>query len=411
MTPAKALLEIFEANHADLLLEISRRFQSSTLEELNCAEEDCILRLAWSFLDPIHQSLRYDNDYLFRFFLDYSSKKWAAKGLTLESSIGTLNILGDVLKDTCARHSPPDVLFDNLNYLTTLLGKGVAGIATNFMHQRDQLLDELRRTNVRLIEQSRHRLDFMAGISHELKTPLTSVIAYSEQLKYRDLPPETRASFIEVIYDQSNKLLQLIDDLLDISRSENENSQLNLKWSHLIDVLEEAVSTVAVRATEKNINLILEPVERLPRVHMDPLRIQQVVWNILTNAVKYSEGDSDVMISASRQGEMLQVAIKDHGIGIKPRDLDRIFGSFHQTHDALAMAEGGAGLGLGIVRHYLNLHGGEIEVESSYGEGSTFTFSIPINGPDLEAIDEDSPIANEIQTASPVAEEPVSHQK
>ncbi len=346
----------------------------------DCSDEELRI-LAWSHLDPILQSLRYDDDYLFTFFLDYASGRSAEEGLPIEDSQLTLSIIGRSLWEVTVAESEPETLIENLLRLDSILSKGRDGIAGNYLKQRDHLLAELRKSNARLMEMTKRKLDFLAKVSHELKTPLTSVIAYSEQLQNTNLPEEIRSEFINVVHDQSHKLYQLIEDLLDLSKAENEQSRLNLSWSDIATVLEEAIGTVQARAAEKEITLKLQPPDDLPKCYMDPFRVQQVVWNLLTNGVKYTNDGGEVTLSAQRRGEEVVVSVADNGIGIKPESIDKIFELFHQTHDALALQEGGAGLGLDIARHYLQLHGGDIWVESVFGEGSTFSFSLPIQGP------------------------------
>ncbi len=381
MGSGNSLLQIIEQNVEHLQDAIARRFRNSGRAVFDDFEFEDLRTFAWSHIDPILQSLRYEDQYLFSFFLDYSSGRNAEKGLPMEDNLFTLGLVSETIWECVVDESHADDLAENLGQLVGIVGKGKDGIAANYMTQRDELLGELRESNAKLMEDTKRKLDFLAKVSHELKTPLTSVIAYSEQLMDSGLPSEIRVEFSKVVHDQSSKLLQLIEDLMELSKFQNDRSRLNLSWADPATVIEEAIGTVQVRARQKEITIETGAMQDLPKTHMDPFRVQQVIWNLLTNGVKYNEPGGTVTVDAKRQGDELMIAVSDDGIGIKPENQEMIFQSFHQTEDALAMLEGGAGLGLDIVRHYLNLHGGRIAVESVYGEGSTFTVYLPIAGP------------------------------
>lgn len=389
MEAGKGLLPILERNAEALQESVARRFRNSGRCAFDQFDFEGLRTLAWRHIDPILQSLRYEDDFLFTFFLDYASERNVEQGLPIEDSLLTLNMVSETLWELTVAESPPGEVADNLTRLVSILSKGKDGIAANYMTQRDQAVDELRRSNEKLLESTKRKLEFLAKVSHELKTPLTSVIAYSEQLEDESLPIPIRSEFSHVVHEQSSKLLQLIEDLMELSRFENDHTRLNLSWSDPAGVINEAIGTVKARADKKQIRLELDPLPALPRVFMDPFRIQQVLWNLLTNGVKYTEAGGRVRVSAWAQGEELCISVSDNGIGIKPESQQAIFESFHQTHEALAMLEGGVGLGLDIARHYLHLHGGRIEVASVYGEGSTFSFWIPLAGPPGAAVQRD----------------------
>ncbi len=404
MAIGKNLLQIIEGNIDGIQDAIARRFRNSGRAVFDNFDFDGLRTLAWSHIDPIIQSLRYEDDFLFTFFLDYSSGRSADDGLPMEDSLHTLSLVSDTIWEFGVAESDPEDLAENLGRLVSILGKGKEGIATNYMTQRDQALGELQESNTKLMEDTKRKLNFLAKVSHELKTPLTSVIAYSEQLLDEGLPIEIRSEFNKVIHDQSSKLLQLIEDLMELSKFQNDRSRLNLNWSDPVTVIEEAIGTVEVRAGQKDITIALDPPPNLPQVYMDPFRVQQIVWNLLTNGVKYNEPGGEVRVSAAMEDEELVLIVKDNGIGIKPENQDAIFQSFHQTDDALAMVEGGAGLGLDIVRHYLGLHGGHISVESVYGEGSTFTVRLPQGGPENTEAEETDTTAKTDVEAAPIVD-------
>lgn len=407
MEPGKSLLQIIESNAEPLQEAVARRFRNSGRCSFDQFDFDGLRALAWRHIDPILQSLRYEDDYLFTFFLDYASEQNVAAGVPIEDSLLTLNMVSETLWELTVSQSEPEHLGENLGRLISILSKGKDGIAANYMTQRDHAVEELRKSNAKLMESTKRKLEFLAKVSHELKTPLTSVIAYSEQLEDEELSLAVRAEFSKVVHDQSSKLLQLIEDLMELSRFHNDRTRLNLSWADPVTVIQEAIGTVKVRADKKQIAIVLDELPELPRVRMDAFRIQQVIWNLLTNGVKYNEPGGTVRISAHIEDDELCIDVTDDGIGIQPENQELIFESFHQTGDALAMLEGGAGLGLDIARHYLNLHDGRIGVESVYGEGSTFTIWLPLAGPAGDGSTPPAPAPDEIlEVEFPAAEAP-----
>jgi len=318
-----------------------------------------------------------------------------------------LDLMGEIIWDEVARRSDTEQQQDNLRRLSRLLNKGKNAISGIYMRQRNEVMQELRCSNLRLIEESKKKLDLLAKVSHELKTPLTSIIAYSEQLISPELPGEIRAEFTRVVYDQSLKLQQLIEDLLDFSRNQDNQNRLNLQRADLKEVIAEAIVTVQARAQKKGVRLIVLDSQSLPEIRMDAFRIQQVIWNLLTNAVKYNRAGGEVEIRSLRRGDNVLVAVADTGIGISEKELGKIFTRFHRADDPMALMESGRGLGLDLARHYVNLHGGEIWAESRPGVGSTFSFTLPVDGPPQLA----DPSRQAPQVSSKVRSEPPAARK
>ncbi len=381
MAKTASLLEIFEESLPAVQSKMAAALAESGhghFHDLDRAELD---KLAWSYLDPILQSLRYENDFLYTFFIDFAGDRGAKGGEPIEAMQQVLDLMGELIWDEVALRSDPELLHDNLNRLSRLLNKGKNAISGIYLRQRNELLTELRRSNLRMIEESKKKLDVLAKVSHELKTPLTSIIAYSEQLNTSQLPGEVREEFTKVVYDQSLKLQQLIEDLLDFSANQDSQNRLNLQRTELSEVIAEAIGTVQARAQKKDVKLIVRERQTLPSLRMDGFRIQQVIWNLLTNAVKYNKPGGEVEISCQRRGDNVLVEVSDTGIGIGASDLDKVFQRFHRSDNPMALMENGTGLGLDLARHYVNLHGGEIWVESVVGEGSVFSFTLPVDGP------------------------------
>jgi PAS domain S-box-containing protein len=236
---------------------------------------------------------------------------------------------------------------------------------------------DILKANERLREIDRLKSEFLATMSHELRTPLTSIIAYSELLRDRRVNDTKRSEFLEIITEQGNRLLQLITDLLDLSKLECGKMQLNLEQADLNEIILSGVETIKPTAEKKGLEIVTYLAPTLPPAHMDTKRIRQVCWNLLCNAVKFTDSGGKITVFSEDGVEELLVKISDTGIGIKPEDMERIFDRFAQVDSSATRTHGGAGLGLDLVRHFVTLHSGRVWVESEYGRGSTFFFTLP----------------------------------
>jgi signal transduction histidine kinase len=216
-------------------------------------------------------------------------------------------------------------------------------------------------------------------MSHELRTPLNAVIGFSEVLLDRLFGElnDKQAEYLEDIRDSGRHLLELLNEILDLSKVEAGRMELELKDASLREALEHGVAMVRERASRKGLSLevVIDP--DVDVVVADPLRLKQVILNLLTNAVKFTPSGGRVETRARRVGEEVQVSVEDSGIGIAEDQLERIFESFQQGPRSVSGAAEGTGLGLTLSRRIVELHGGRLWVESRLGHGSTFTFAIP----------------------------------
>ncbi len=220
------------------------------------------------------------------------------------------------------------------------------------------------------------RRDFVANVSHELKTPLTSVRGYAETLLEGGLDDtENRESFVRIIRDQSARLQSLVDDLLSLADLERPDVRLRRERFDLRDAVERQIASLRARAESAHLTIDLEPGPPLP-VAADRMRIDQVIANLLDNAIKYTERGG-VRVRLGREGFLAWCEMEDSGPGIPAADLPRIFERFYRVDKARSREKGGTGLGLAIVRHILALHGGRVAVESVVGRGSSFRFELP----------------------------------
>jgi signal transduction histidine kinase len=237
--------------------------------------------------------------------------------------------------------------------------------------------------NARLYHESeaanQAKVDFLSVVSHELRTPLTAVIGYSELLSLGIPEPLTarQGEQLERIEIAANHLLQLIDQILTIANLEAGTISMVPREVRLAAILQRAEAIARPLAREKRLEMTIEAPDPDVVLTTDPDRLLQVFINLLSNAVKFTESGS-IQVRASRLGDAVEVTVRDTGIGIEPGTIARIFEPFRQIESPTTRRSGGTGLGLTISRRLLELLGGEIEVESTPGEGSTFTVRLPV---------------------------------
>ena len=244
------------------------------------------------------------------------------------------------------------------------------------LDSRASLLEDANR---RLSEINRMKEVFLTTVSHELKTPLTCIIAYAEFLRQDEtsIEPEQRRTFSRILYDQASRLLDLVNDIMDLSRLEGGAIRLNLADTAINDVVESCVTTLETLAVRKGIRLEQKLGEGLPDIPIDASKLRQVIVNLLNNAVKFTESGGTIEIGTRLLEDHVVVEVTDSGIGIPARDLNRIFDLFTRSDVAVSRQYEGLGLGLHLVKRLVELHGGRIWVESTPGKGSRFYFSLP----------------------------------
>jgi signal transduction histidine kinase/ActR/RegA family two-component response regulator len=237
-----------------------------------------------------------------------------------------------------------------------------------------QVNEELRRLD-------ELKSEFLAMVSHELRTPLTAIVGYSRLLSRQVHGPLTpkQLEHQDAIFRAAQRLTDLINDLLDVSRLEAGRVELSPRPTDARQVVDQVNAVVGVAAQAKRIRLTNALPADLPLVHADPSRLQQVLVNLMGNAVKFTPPDGAVRVSGGRHRDQVWVSVEDTGVGIPREELGRIWDPFYQVETPMRRRHGGSGLGLAIVRRLVELHGGMVRVESE-GEnrGSRFTFTLPV---------------------------------
>ena len=225
---------------------------------------------------------------------------------------------------------------------------------------------------------NRSKDEFLATVSHELRTPLNSIVGWSRLLFNGSLPEERRQHAIEVIRRNADAQARLVEDLLDVSRIISGQLQLDVKTVPLSRVIATVIDSVRPALDAKELNIYAEIASDDVVVSGDETRIQQVVWNLVSNATKFTPAKGSIHIELSRSASGIQLVVKDDGEGIKPEFLPYVFDRFRQADAGIDRVRGGLGLGLAISRHLVELHGGTIAVHSEgLGSGSTFTVCLP----------------------------------
>nr|WP_237741488.1 PAS domain S-box protein [Anabaena sp. PCC 7108] len=245
--------------------------------------------------------------------------------------------------------------------------------------EREKLLEREQAARAEAEAVNRIKDEFLATLSHELRTPLNAMLGWTQLLRSRKFDENTTARALETIDRNSHALAQLIEDVLDVSRIIRGKLQLNLRPVELVPVVEAAIDTVRPAADAKEISLDFQEDSAVGIVMGDANRLQQIVWNLLSNAVKFTPKRGRVEVQLERINSRVQIRVSDTGSGISPEFLPYVFERFRQADSSTTRSHGGLGLGLAIVRHLVELHGGTVSVISQgIEQGTTFIVNLPM---------------------------------
>ncbi|MEA2646940.1 MAG: hypothetical protein QOE92_2023 [Chloroflexota bacterium] len=214
--------------------------------------------------------------------------------------------------------------------------------------------------------------------SHELKTPLTAIKAMAELMLAYDLPDDQRKEMTGDIYKQAERLEALIKEILDASHLDSGRIQMDLGPVDLHEAVGEALDDLETQLDGRKLTVKID--EGIPWVQADAAKLRQILVNLISNAIKYSPESAPVVLHVAAEKNRVRVSVRDQGIGIRKEDRDRLFKKFQRIPDPSSRKTAGTGLGLYIVKGLVELHGGDIEVKSTYGKGSTFAFTLPATG-------------------------------
>jgi signal transduction histidine kinase len=243
-----------------------------------------------------------------------------------------------------------------------------------------RLFQEIQEKNEQLETANRHKSQFLANVSHELRTPLNSIIGFTRIVLRRigAQIPDLQKENLQKVLVSSEHLLNLINELLDLSKIEAGRMEVYAETFHLNDVVRMATSTVEPMLKDGRVRLVTEIAPDIPPLKTDRDKLKQAVLNLLSNAAKFTER-GEIKVAAWQENGNVKLTVSDTGIGMKPDALNYIFDEFRQADMSSTRKYGGTGLGLAIVKRFINLMGGDIAVESEVGKGSKFTITIPVS--------------------------------
>ncbi|RIK80785.1 MAG: hybrid sensor histidine kinase/response regulator [Planctomycetota bacterium] len=245
--------------------------------------------------------------------------------------------------------------------------------------ERDGLAARERSARAEIENAHRLKDDFLATLSHELRTPLNAIVGWSELLKLGQLDDEEVREAIDAIERNAKAQTQMIADLLDVSRITSGKLRLDAKVVNVAEIVEAALAAVAPAAAAKEIAVELALDRLAGPVLGDAARLQQVVWNLLSNAVKFTPRGGRIIASLRRTDDVVEIAVADTGPGVSPELLPHVFERFSHGAGAATRAYAGLGLGLALVKHLVEMHGGSVRAESpGVGKGATFTLALPV---------------------------------
>ena len=236
------------------------------------------------------------------------------------------------------------------------------------------------RSEARAAEQM--RVDFVANASHELRTPLSTLIGYTETLREQadEIDRDTRERFLSVVHDEARRMQRIVEDLISLSRIEAEKFTTPTEAVDLLPLINQALDSVRRIADERGSQLVREGDSELPAIAADPGQILQLLDNLVTNALRYGEPGTPVIVSVHAEHPMVHLAVADRGEGIAPEHVKRVTERFYRVDTSRSRSLGGTGLGLSIVKHIVERHRGRLTIDSKLNEGTVVHVFLPVAG-------------------------------
>jgi signal transduction histidine kinase len=321
------------------------------------------------------------------------TKKLANANVVAESDSVLLEVSGEALIEVL--REIPDVarelylqLCNNLENTNVSLSNKVEEMLelnTTLEERVDQQVADIKKKNDLLEEQNQKmkallesRDEFVNMVVHDLRSPLSNIIGYVELLRLSESvqSDEDNVEIANIILNNSSEMLTLINDILDYSKIESGHLELKIEPLEVEAILKQALDDNIMLYKGKNIELTLKIENGLPEVQADAQRVHEILNNLLSNALKFSERNTQVSLEAESLGEMVQITVRDHGQGIPESEMSKLFQTFQQVAIESTEGEKGTGLGLAIVNKLVELHGGSISVDSQLGKGSEFSFTL-----------------------------------
>ena len=252
---------------------------------------------------------------------------------------------------------------------------GVLSNSFNNMAGRlERTLDDLKKSEMM-------RREFVANVSHELRTPLTNIRSYAETLEATALPRDTENKFLNVIVNESDRMTKIVQDLLTLSRFDAGSAEFIFEKFSFEKSARDVFSAMQLEAGRRNQEFTLEIKGGIPDITGDKARIEQVLMNMVSNALKYTPEGGNIKMIVKTSGESVQALVRDNGVGISKEDIDRVFDRFYRVDKARSRESGGTGLGLSIAKEIVIRHNGSIKLQSRPEHGTSITVTLPVRGP------------------------------
>ena len=287
---------------------------------------------------------------------------------TLVTPIQELTLAAKRVANGDFDHKPENHAKDEIGVLTQTFND-MAGTL-------EETLDNLKKSE-------QMRKEFVANVSHELRTPITSVKSYSETLlEDPDMPPAMQQKFLNVIVNESDRMTNLVQDLLTLSRFDAGSIEFSFTRFRFEKSLQDVYSAMVMEAQKHGHTFTLDIQTDLPEIVGDRGRIEQVLINMVSNAIKYTKDGGVITMTAGQTGNQVWCTVRDNGVGIPAQDVDRVFERFYRVDKARSRESGGTGLGLSIANEIVMRHGGKLSLESELGKGTAITMTLPVEGPE-----------------------------
>lgn len=251
----------------------------------------------------------------------------------------------------------------------------------------NDMATRLETTLSELTKSEQMRREFVANVSHELRTPITSIRSYAETMEDdEDMPMETRIRFLNVILNESDRMAKIVGDLLTLSRFDAGSIEFSFEEFSFEKSVTDVHNAMAMEASARGHEFSLKMTDDIPRIIGDRARLEQVIINMVSNAIKYTKEGGNIKITVGSRGGEVWCTVADNGIGIPEADVDRIFERFYRVDKARSRESGGTGLGLSIANEIVQRHGGRLKVTSKEKKGTRISMYLPIGGPENEQV-------------------------
>ena len=287
---------------------------------------------------------------------------------TMVTPIQSLTRAAELVADGDFSSKPESYAKDEIGVLTNTFN--------NMAVQLETTMDELKRSEAM-------RREFVANVSHELRTPITSIRSYAETLEDSEsLPPDMTQSFLKVIVNESDRMTKIVQDLLTLSRFDVGSQSFTFSYFSFAKSVQDVYNAMHMEAQRHNQRFMLELQDGMPDICGDQARVEQVLMNMVSNALKYTHDGGSIVISVWHKDEYVWVSVTDNGVGIPKEDVPHVFERFYRVDKARSRESGGTGLGLSIAHEIVNAHEGKIGLTSEQNSGTSIEVCLPVNGPE-----------------------------